>query len=89
MNIADQLDPRATGPTVCPFPCRLTREAPRNAPQQPEHRPDQDATHGEGRDLIPTPVRAEVDGADQAGVKRPKSGAQHQADQHPNYRAND
>src|SRR6266545_1618483 len=76
-------------PTICPFPRGTTREGQPDAPQQPEQRPDQNATHGEGRDMIPTPVRAEVGSADHAGVTRPYSGPQHHADQHPNPNAND
>src|SRR5439155_19647547 len=42
----------------------LTRQGPRDAPQQSEQPPDQDATQGEGRDSVPTPRHAEVDSAD-------------------------
>jgi hypothetical protein len=37
---------------------------------EPEQRPDQNATHGEGWGQVPTPVHAEVDNANQAAVKR-------------------
>src|SRR5262245_3717045 len=54
-----------------PAGCNLRRSGPRGAAQQPEQRPGDDATRREGRDPVPTAERAQVGGADEAGVKRP------------------
>src|SRR5262245_25832684 len=67
----------------------LTSQDRGDSQQQQEQPPGRDAGHGTGRGPIPGPDHADLDRADEAGVKRTRTDTQQHTGRHPSQEVND